>query len=145
MKVIHEHEGRYTLNFAKGDEVMAGLVAFLKEKGISAGHITGLGAASALTLAYYNLETKEYEKHSFTEDVEVLSLTGNVGVKEENEIVVHLHGTFGRKDLSVFGGHIFEMTISGAGEIHLVSFPGEIHRAYDEETGLTLMCPLSVE
>src|SRR5680860_680275 len=98
MKVIHEHEGRYTLNFAKGDEVMAGLVAFLKEKGISAGHITGLGAASALTLAYYNLETKEYEKHSFTEDVEVLSLTGNVGVKEENEIVVHLHGTFGRKD-----------------------------------------------
>jgi len=141
MNHIHSHEGTYTLNFAKGEEVMTGLSAFLKKENIQAGHIAGLGAASKLTIAYYNLETKEYEKKEYTENVEILSLVGNVGVKENNELVVHMHGTFGRRDFSVFGGHVFEIIISGAGEIHLAAFPGTINRAYDEDTGLTLMCP----
>lgn len=142
MKLIHTQDNFYTLNFQKGDEVMSGLADFLKENNIKAGHISGLGAASHLEIAYYNLETKEYERKQFTEDVEILSLNGNIGVKEGGELVVHMHGTFGRNDFSVFGGHIFEMVISGAGEIQIAAFFGEINRAYDEESGLTLMCPL---
>lgn len=142
MQIIHSEGGTYTLNFARGDEVMAGLLDFLKEKNIKAAHLTGLGAASRVTLAYYNLATKSYEKQTVTEDVEILSLIGNAGVKEGGELVVHIHGTLGRKDLSVFGGHIFELQISGAGEIHLTTFSGSINRAYDEVTGLTLMCPV---
>lgn len=138
--LAHREDAFYTLNFAKGEEVMSGLAAFLAEHQIGAAHLTGLGAASRLVLAYYNLETKEYEKHEINEMVEILSLTGNVGIKEGGQRVVHLHGTFGRKDLSVFGGHVFEMVISGAGEIHLTTFAGQIARAYDQETGLTLMC-----
>lgn len=120
---------------------MAGLSEFAKENGIKAAHITGLGAASKLVIAYYNLETKEYEKKTFEEDVEILSLNGNIGVKEGGDAVVHVHGVFGKRDFSTFGGHIFEMTISGAGEIHINSFGGAICRAFDRETGLTLMCP----
>lgn len=142
MNVIHTEGNVYTLNFEKGDEVMGGLIAFLKEKGIEAGHISGLGAASKLTIAYYNIESKEYEKKIFEEDVEILSLNGNVGVKEDGETIVHMHGVFGKRDFSTFGGHIFDMMISGAGEIHLVALSGKLRRAYDEETGLTLMCPL---
>lgn len=141
MKVIHSHDGFYTLNFAKGDEVMSGLADFCRKREIQAAHIAGLGAASALELAYYNIETKEYERKKYEENVEIISLNGNAGVKEDGELVVHVHGAFGRPDYSVFGGHVFEMVISGAGELHIASFPGAIHRAYDEETGLTLMCP----
>ncbi len=141
MKVIHAHEGFYTLNFERGDEVMTGLAAFAQENGIRAAHLGGLGAAAHLVLAYYNLDTKEYERQVLDENVEILSLQGNIGVKESGETVVHLHGTFGRRDLSVFGGHVFELVISGAGEVHLASFPGTVNRAYDEATGLTLMCP----
>lgn len=140
MNVIHSERKSYTLNFAKGEEVISGLKAFLEQEHIQAAHITGLGAASELTIAYYNLETKEYEKHTITDNVEILSLTGNVGVKENDELVIHMHGTFGKQNLSMFGGHIFSMTISGAGEIHLTAFSGQIRRAYDEDTGLTLMC-----
>lgn len=143
MNVIHKGKGFYTLNFAKGDEVMSGLKDFFGKEDIKAGHISGLGAASALEIAYYNLGTKEYERKQFTEDVEILSLNGNVGVKEDGELVVHVHGTFGRRDFSVFGGHVFSLTISGAGELQIAAFSGQINRAYDEETGLTLMCPAS--
>ena len=143
MKVIHSENGFYTLNFAKGDEVVSGLAEFLKKEKIQAGHISGLGAASKLVIAYYNMETKEYEKKTFDEDVEVLSLNGNIGVKEKDQLVVHIHGVFGKRDFSLFGGHVFEMVISGAGEIHIASFAGRINRAFDDETGLTLMCPIA--
>ena len=139
--MIHTEGGTYTLNARRGEELMAGITAFCKEKGIEAAHLTGLGAAKEITIAYYNLGTKSYEKHTVTEDVEILSLVGNVGVKEGGELVVHIHGTFGKRDLTVVGGHVFEIQIGGAGEIHLVTFSGAINRAYDEETGLTLMCP----
>ena len=141
MHIIHAEGNAYTLNARKGEELMAALRAFLTEKGITAAHIAGLGAASRLVIAYYNLETKEYEKQVIEEDVEILSLIGNAGVKEGGELVIHLHGTFGRRDLSVFGGHLFEILVSGAGEVHLTAFSGAIRRQYDEDTGLTLMCP----
>ncbi len=141
MNIIHTSGTTYTLNFERGEEVVAGLLAFAKGENIRAAHLTGLGAASRATLAYYNLATKEYEKKTITEDIEILSLVGNIGVKEKNELVAHIHGVFGRRDLSTLGGHIFELVVSGAGELHLESFPGEIRRAYDAASGLTLMCP----
>jgi predicted DNA-binding protein with PD1-like motif len=140
MQIIH-NEGNYsTFSFKKGEEIMSTLKIHLVEHGIKAAHITGLGAASALEIAYYNIETKEYERHQIQEDVEILSLNGNVGVAKDGTTIIHLHGTFGKQDLSVIGGHIFSMEVSGAGELHMRTFTGKINRAYDEETGLTLMC-----
>ena len=140
MDIIHTHNTTYTLNFAPGDEVLQGLRDFAVEHGIRAAHLTGLGAAREVDVAYYNLDTKEYERTTITEDVEIISLNGNIGIGPKNATIVHLHGMFGRRDLSTFGGHIFSLTVSGAGELHVTAMPGTIHRAYDEVTGLTLMC-----
>ena len=142
MLLIHEHTDsvRYTLNVLPGEDVMAELKEFARAQNITAAHISGLGAAGKLDLAYYNLETKAYERTTFEEDVEIISLNGNIGINAEGKTIVHLHGMFGRQDLSTFGGHIFECIISGAGEIHLVAMPGAIKRSYDETTGLTLLC-----
>ncbi len=140
MKLAHKEGGYYTLNFERGESAMSRLVEFLKKEGVTAGHITGLGAASEIEIAYYNLETKKYERKIIAENLEILNLTGNVGVKEHDELVVHIHATFGRNDFSVIGGHVFEIKVSGACEVHIVSFPGKINRTYDEQTGLTLMC-----
>lgn len=139
MNIIHEDDNFKTLSFTKGEEIMSVLKEYLATNTIHAAHIAGLGATDFVELAYYNLETKEYERHEIQEAVEILNLNGNVGVKEDGDVVIHMHGTFGRKDLSVFGGHIFAMRVSGAGEIHLRVFKGSIQRAYDEDTGLTLM------
>lgn len=140
MTIIHEQDNFKTLSFGRGEEIMITLKQYLTDNKIQAAHITGLGAADSIEVAYYNLETKEYERHQIGEDLEILNLIGNVGIKEDGEIVIHIHGTFGRRDLSVLGGHLFSIKVSGAGEIHLRVFDGAINRAYDEETGLTLMC-----
>lgn len=142
MRIAQKSETHITLNLEKGESVMSGLQRFVETEHINAAHIAGLGAASEVEIAYYNTTTKAYERKIIREDVEILNLNGNVGVKEDGELVVHIHGTFGRRDFSVFGGHIFEMEISGAGEIHLTRLSGTINRAYDADTGLTLMCDI---
>jgi len=140
MITVHEEDNFATLAFARGEEIMSGLQEYLEENVIKAAHIAGLGAADLIVIAYYNIDTKEYERHTIEEELEILNLNGNVGVKEDGATVIHIHGTFGKKDLSVIGGHIFSMRVSGAGEIHLRKFSGQIDRAYDEPTGLTTMC-----
>lgn len=143
MQVIHTENGIYTLSFAKGERVVDSLETFLRQEGIEAGHISGLGAVSEIEIGCYVPETKEYDRKTFAEDFEVLSINGNVGLKNNGEVMAHVHGTFAKRDFTVLGGHIFEMVISGAGELHLHTFSGQIIRAHDEETGLPLMCPLS--
>jgi uncharacterized protein len=141
MIIVNQSDTLYTLNLAPGEELVSVLINFCQEKSIKAAHIVGLGAASCVELAYYHLPTKAYERKIIKEDLEILSLVGNVGLKRgSGELVLHVHGSFGRRDLSVLGGHIFNLTISGAGEVHLQSLPGVIEREYDEQTGLTLMC-----
>ncbi len=142
MQLIHEHEGCYTLNIEPGEDILAQLKTFAEANTVHAAHISGLGAASEVEIAYYNLETKAYEHTTISENVEVCALNGNIGVKETGETVVHVHGVFGRRNFSTFGGHIVRCVISGAGEIHLTVMTGRINRADDEKTGLTLMCPL---
>lgn len=142
MLTIHTHNNTYTFNATPDEDIMSELKTFAETHDVQAAHISGLGAAKAVELAYYNLETKEYERTLLKEDLEICSLNGNIGVNENGEVVVHLHGVFGRQDLSTIGGHIFSCLISGAGELHVHVMPGTINRAYDKTTGLTLMCPL---
>lgn len=139
MQLIHEQAGRYTLNVEPGEDMMGALAEFASERGVHAAHITGLGAAAEVEIAYYNLDTKEYERTTITENVEICSLNGNIGVNEAGETVVHVHGVFARRDFTTFGGHIFRCVISGAGELHLATMSGSINRSYNEATGLTLM------
>ena len=119
---------------------MDGLTKFAEGHKIDAAHLSGLGAAERVEIAYYNLTSKEYERTTIAEDVEIVSLVGNIGREKDGDIIVHLHGVFARRDLSTFGGHIFSCVISGAGELHVTALSGELTRAYDQSTGLKLMC-----
>ena len=101
----HEKD-TYVLNIERGEELFSSLRQFLDKEQIKAGYFTGLGAAGLLDAAYYDLSTKKFERHVIKEDVEILSLVGNIA-RLGNETIVHVHGTFGKRDLSVFGGHLF--------------------------------------
>ncbi|MFZ2300204.1 MAG: PPC domain-containing DNA-binding protein [Candidatus Moraniibacteriota bacterium] len=139
MVIVGEHAGKIVMNLTRGEELVAILASWCKKEKISGATLSGLGAADELEVAYYNLGVKQFERHTIKEEVEILSLVGNVAMLSDKR-VLHIHGTFGRKDLSTFGGHICSLRVSGACEIHLTVFPQAFIRAYDEETGLNLLC-----
>ena len=134
----HEKD-TYVLNIERGEELFSSLRQFLDKEYIMAGYFTGLGAAGELDIAYYDLATKKFERHVIKEDVEILSLVGNIA-RLGDETIIHVHGTFGKRDLSVFGGHLFSLQVSGACEIHLTKLSKTMSRAYDGATGLNLLC-----
>jgi len=139
MKIIVATPDRFVLSLAPEEELNETLLTFCKEKNIAGATLDGLGATDKTELAYYNLSTKSYERHHIDERLEILSLTGNIGTLK-GEKVLHAHGVFGRKDLSVLGGHIFSLRVSGACEIHLSALPQTLNRAHDDATGLNLLC-----
>jgi uncharacterized protein len=140
-KQLHEEEGQKTfaLIFDTGDEVMAGLTGFAKENGLDAASLTAIGAFSAATLGFYNLETKEYEKIPVEEQVEVLSLVGDIAPKEDGEPQVHAHVVVGRSDGTTRGGHLLEAYVRPTLEVILVESPEHLQRKFEEGVGLALI------
>lgn len=140
-KPLHEEGGQKTfaLVFDAGDEVISGLTGFAKENGLDAASFTALGAFSAATLGYFDVEKKEYEEIPVEEQAEVLSLVGDVAVKEDGEPQVHAHAVLGLRDGATRGGHLLQARARPTLEVVLTESPEHLRRRWDEEAGLALI------
>jgi predicted DNA-binding protein with PD1-like motif len=140
-QLIHEHEGEKTfvLIFAAGDEVISNLTAFAREKRLAASHFTAIGGFQEATLGYFDLEKKDYQKIPLHEQVEVLSLVGDITLTEKNEPKIHAHVVVGRLDASTRGGHLVEARVRPTLEVMLVESPRHLHRKHDPQSGLALI------
>ena len=138
---IHEERGqrKFALVFEAGDEVVSGLTDFAGGNGLAAASFTAIGAIGTATLGYFDLEKKEYRKIPVHEQVEVLSLLGNVATKEDGHPLVHTHVVLGTSDGSTRGGRLLEARVRPALEVVLVESPEHLQRREDSETGLPLI------
>ena len=139
-KLIYEEQGEKTfaLVFDPGDEAMEELTNFATENGLSAARFTAIGAFSDATLGYFDMEKKEYKKIPVDEQVEVLSLVGDVALFE-GEPKLHAHAVLGRSDGTTRGGHLLGAHVQPTLEVVIVESPEHLRRETDEETGLPLL------
>ena len=139
-KLIYEEQGEKTfaLVFDPGDEAMEELTNFAKENDLSAARFTAIGAFSDATLGYFDMEKKEYKKIPVDEQVEVLSLVGDVALFE-GEPKLHAHAVLGRSDGTTRGGHLLGAHVQPTLEVVIVESPEHLRRETDEETGLPLL------
>jgi len=138
-KLIHDDgEKTFALVFDKGDEVAGGLLAFAKENNLSASHFTAIGAFERVTLGFFERERKDYKRIAIDEQVEVLSLVGDIAL-EGDEPKVHAHVVVGKADGTAHGGHLLEARVWPTLEVILVESPRHLRRKLDNETGLALI------
>ena len=131
-------EGRYVLSLDNHVEITAALAAFCREKNILAGNITGLGAVNEATFRYLNPDTMKYVDRTFSEQMELTNVTGNISQKD-GAPYLHIHITASRSDYSCVGGHLLSARINGACELLVDSWSGvTLGRRLDPETGLNL-------
>ncbi len=128
----------YTLVFETGESVMEELQSFAEARDLTASHFTGLGAFSEATLAFYDLDEKEYRPIAVDEQAEVASFTGNIA-RYDGEPRLHVHAVLGRPDGSTVGGHLLDATVRPTLEVTLTETPGRLQRQYDEASGLPLL------
>jgi uncharacterized protein len=129
----------YLLVFDPDEEVMAGLLAFVREKQITAGHFTAIGAVSKATLGFFDRKAKDYAKIPQDGQAEVLSLIGDVAVAGDGMPGVHAHAVLGLPDGSAEGGHLIEATVWPTLEVVLTESPKHLRRTFRPALGLALI------
>jgi uncharacterized protein len=139
-QLIHEQHGEKTFAvvFAKGDEVVAGLQQFAEERRVAAAYFTAVGAFRDVVLGYFERERKDYKRIPLHEQVEVLSLAGNIALAD-GKPKLHAHVVVGKSDGSAHGGHLLEAYVWPTLEVMVVESPQHLRRTHDEETGLALL------
>jgi uncharacterized protein len=138
-RLIHEAEQKtFALVFDKEDEVVQELTRFAKEHDLNASQFTAIGAFKSAVLGFFEREEKDYKKIPINEQVEVLSLIGDIALSR-GEPKLHAHVVLGKADGTAHGGHLLEARVWPTLEVVLTESPRYLQRRMDEETGLALI------
>src|SRR5579863_1722177 len=106
----------YAVIFYKGDDAMSGLTDFAIQNHIDDAHFTGIGAVNGATLAWLDPAARIYHRIPVAQQVEVLSLVGDMTIFNGKPIV-HMHAVLGRSDGTTIGGHVFELDVNPTLEV----------------------------
>lgn len=137
MEFIQTQSGLF-LRLSKDQKLNATLAKLAIEQEIPSAFFYGLGALKNCELGFYHLDKKEYQKEFFSEDMELLNLTGNISWLD-GKPVVHSHVTLGDTKFNARGGHLFEGEVAVTVEIHLRFFQERVERKFVEDIGLNLL------
>ena len=96
--------------------------------------LSGIGQLKYAQLGYF-VEKENYAPETFSEPLELLSITGNI-CRQEDGYTLHLHVVLGDKEKKTIGGHFIDGNISITGEIILLKSDINIKRKIDDNTGL---------
>jgi predicted DNA-binding protein with PD1-like motif len=128
----------FVIVFDEGEEVIQGLEGFAAAQDLTAAEFTGLGAFSGAVLGFFDMGKRDYERIGVDEQVEVLTLVGNIA-DHDGKPKLHPHVVLGRRDGSAIGGHLLQATVRPTLEIMLTESPRHIRRRVDDRTGLPLI------
>jgi uncharacterized protein len=121
-----------------GADLLEGLTQIVREEHIRLGRVQGIGATTHAVVAYYDQNTRKYNPLEFPGGMEILSLNGNVSLRDGKPFV-HVHLLLGDPDGRVIGGHLLPGTKLFACEVSIEELEGEeLVRTFHEQTGLHL-------
>lgn len=121
----------------RGDEIVPCMTDVIRRENLKSGWILGIGAMEEVEVGYFDFPTRSYQNQAFEGEFELLSLSGNITLKD-GEPFVHPHVTFSGPDFKVLGGHLFKGKISAAGEFVVIKGGITISRKMNESMGLAL-------
>ncbi|HEU4612126.1 MAG TPA: PPC domain-containing DNA-binding protein [Kofleriaceae bacterium] len=101
--------------------------------------ITAVGGFSRATLGYFDRAARSYSKIPIDEQVEVLSLLGDIAVDDAGKRAVHVHCIVGLRDGTTRGGHLLGAKVWPTLEIIVTEWPRYMQKRFDPEIGLALI------
>jgi uncharacterized protein len=131
---------KHVLVFDVGEQALETLNTYLIQYNITGAMFEAIGGFSQVRLEYFNVQTKQYEPRDFDEQVEVISLIGNVALVDGKPFV-HAHVSVGTRDYQARAGHLGEATVQPTLELFLTQMNGELIRQRSSITGLEALQP----
>jgi uncharacterized protein len=132
-------EKTFVLVFEPGEEVMTGLLSFASEQEMAGAHFTAIGAFERVTLGFFDPQENEYKKIPIDEQVELMSLVGNIARDQHGRPKVHAHVVVGKSDGTAHGGHLMDAHVRPTLEVVLVESARHLCRTMHPELGAALL------
>jgi hypothetical protein len=136
--ISNARQKTYAIIMDSDDEVTEQLMTFAKKEKVKASQFTAIGAFSETVTGFFDFSIKDYQKTTFSEQMEVLALTGDISLYKE-KYKVHAHIVLGRKDGTAHGGHLIKGIAHPTLEIILNESPEYLKREMDKDSGLPLI------
>lgn len=130
---------RFVVVLERGDEIVESLGRLAREHQVEGAFLSGIGAVRGVTIAWYDLDSQEYRDRRIEDQLEVVSLIGNLGRTADGEPMAHVHAGLARADVSMIGGHLKEATVSPTLELWVEESGIPLSRRLDESCGLPLI------
>lgn len=138
-KLINDDKQKtYAIILESGEEAMEQIKTFTSKLNLSASRFTAIGAFSDTTVGFFDFSIKDYKKNRFNQQMEVVSLVGDISVYK-NEYKVHAHVVLADEKGAAYGGHLIKATVHPTLEIILDESPLYLKREMDENSGLPLI------
>jgi uncharacterized protein len=138
-QLLREGEERtWAVIFAAGDEAVAGLDEFARAESLDAARFTAIGGFAHATLGYFDVVTSSYQPIPVDEQVEVLSLIGDIAQGDDGP-KVHAHVVVGTSTGEARGGHLLEAQVRPTLEVLVTESPGHLRRRFDPVFGIALI------
>jgi predicted DNA-binding protein with PD1-like motif len=130
----------YAVIFRRNDEVLSGLTDFAIQYHVGDAHLTAIGALRGATLGWLDLPEKAYHPIQVTEQVEVLSMIGDIATFN-GKPVVHAHLVLGKHDGNTVGGHLWEAYVNPTLEVFVTAYATPLKKAPDTQSGMKVIDP----
>ena len=138
-KLINDDKQKtYAVILESGEEAMEQLLAFAKSLNLSASQFSAIGAFSDTTVGFFDFSIKDYKKNRFNQQMEVVSLVGDITMYK-NEYKVHGHVVLANEKGNAFGGHLVKGIVHPTLEIILNESPLYLQREMDGKSGIPLI------
>ena len=137
---LNEHEiaRKFILVCDMEDDVLQALQQFCDRERIAAASLSGIGGFRSAAVAFYDMETKRYERIAVGEQVEVLSFLGNV-TAYQGKPKIHVHCILGHRDGHTTGGHLLEGIVRPTLELIVDEIFSSVRRTDRPDIGIPLI------
>jgi uncharacterized protein len=108
-------------------------------EGLTAAHLTALGAFRRAELYFFDWETKDYRSIPVEQQTEVASLVGDIAIGPDGGPALHLHAVLGKADGTALAGHVALGEVRPTLEVVVTETPAHLRRRHDPESGLPLI------
>lgn len=122
-----------------GEDPIEELGRFARAQHVSAGWFSAIGAFSEAVVAWFDVERREYEQIPIGEQVEVVSMQGDIAIGDDSRPVVHAHAVLGRRSGAVVGGHLVSARVRPTLEVVLIEGQAALRRRHRPAEGLALL------
>jgi predicted DNA-binding protein with PD1-like motif len=106
----------YVLRIEVGEEIQEALRRFAEAVSLKGASYQGIGALTAVELAFFCTDTRLYDRKFFNAEYELVSLLGNLSYSE-GSYLPHTHVTLGDKNFQTYSGHLVRGVVSVTAEI----------------------------